>query len=908
MVNSYLNSKYAVVTNVPAVPTNLTATALSGTQVSLTWAGGATNSSTRFQVERKTGAGGTYGFVAEVTDATAYVDTNLVSSTAYYYRVKALNFVGASDYSSEAGVTTLASGMANMPLGDLKLWLKADGGAVLQNSNIVGSWLDQSGNYFDASQVTVGARPQLVMGAVNGRPAVRFDGVDDYFTLPNVLAGTTQAQVFVVLKAAVDMPVANRALWYFSASATSGRYPATDGTISEAFGSSVLRNIGNPVQPLDAYHLYDVSSQTNDWSARVNGVLQSRSLVNTYSFQTSLALGYNFNTAYFAGDVAELMIFNRVLSVSEREVVNSYLNSKYAVVTNVPAVPAGLAAYAIGTNQVNLGWTNALGNETTIYTVERKTGAGGTYAVVAEVRDTTSYLDGGVSAGTLYYYRVKARNYAGESAYSSEASVTTPSSGVSLPVADLKLWLKADAGVVRNGTNGTVAFWLDQSGNGSDAHQIPTAASQPLLVNNVLNGKPAVRFYGTNFLNMQNFLTGLTQAEAYVVVKAATNLPSANRGLWQFGSATSATYPNTAGVLSEGFGRSSLLNPIGTPAERIDQFHLYNVESQVGLWNSRVNGKTLYTTAANATVNWTTAPYLGQNANGGNRFDGDIAEVLLFNRVLSVAERETVGVYLTFKYGLQQFMLDVLPPLAPTNLVAAGVSSSALDVRWNASSTNALSFQVERKVGAGGVYQTLAFTDGSVTNLLDVTANAATNNYYRVQARNYFGQSYGSEISPPSASILTPSNSAVLIVGKTNLITTYSTDTDGTVSKVELFLKTNIISTQLSSPFSFNWIAQGPGSYILTTKTYDNQGNSQYSTAVTVQAAFDTDDDGIVNDLEVVAGTDPTKIDTDGDGVPDNLDAFPLDPTRSTIPANNPSDTTAPTITLDEPTSATLLP
>ena len=40
----------------------------------------------------------------------------------------------------------------------------------------------------------------------------------------------------------------------------------------------------------------------------------------------------------------------------------------------------------------------------------------------------------------------------------------------------------------------------------------------------------------------------------------------------------------------------------------------------------------------------------------------------------------------------------------------------------------------------------------------------------------------------------------------------------------------------------------------------------------------------------------------------DYLDAFPLDPTRSTVPANNPSDHTAPTILLTEPDPVVLLP
>jgi hypothetical protein len=68
----------------------------------------------------------------------------------------------------------------------------------------------------------------------------------------------------------------------------------------------------------------------------------------------------------------------------------------------------------------------------------------------------------------------------------------------------------------------------------------------------------------------------------------------------------------------------------------------------------------------------------------------------------------------------------------------------------------------------------------------------------------------------------------------------------------------------------------------------------------------DIDGDGVPNDVEIQNGTDPFRADTDGDGVPDGADCFPLDASRSVCPAPNPGDVTPPTITLTEPTNATL--
>lgn len=66
----------------------------------------------------------------------------------------------------------------------------------------------------------------------------------------------------------------------------------------------------------------------------------------------------------------------------------------------------------------------------------------------------------------------------------------------------------------------------------------------------------------------------------------------------------------------------------------------------------------------------------------------------------------------------------------------------------------------------------------------------------------------------------------------------------------------------------------------------------------------DYDADGVSNAQELLNGSDPFTADTDGDGVPDGADAFPTDPTRSSVPAPTPGDTTPPVITLTQPTGA----
>ncbi|HKQ05087.1 MAG TPA: NBR1-Ig-like domain-containing protein [Blastocatellia bacterium] len=100
----------------PAAPTNLTASAVSGSQVNLLWTDNSSNEDS-FTLERKTGAAGTYQVITSPSaNVISYSDNTLSPSTTYYYRIKAhSNSSGDSGYSNEASATTQASGSGSCP-------------------------------------------------------------------------------------------------------------------------------------------------------------------------------------------------------------------------------------------------------------------------------------------------------------------------------------------------------------------------------------------------------------------------------------------------------------------------------------------------------------------------------------------------------------------------------------------------------------------------------------------------------------------------------------------------------------------------------------------------------------------------------------------------------------------------
>ena len=92
----------------PVAPSGVTATAASSSQINLKWTDNSSDE-TGFRIERATG-GGAFAVVASVgANVTTYADSGLSASTAYSYRMYAVNAVGASTYSNTASATTAAA-------------------------------------------------------------------------------------------------------------------------------------------------------------------------------------------------------------------------------------------------------------------------------------------------------------------------------------------------------------------------------------------------------------------------------------------------------------------------------------------------------------------------------------------------------------------------------------------------------------------------------------------------------------------------------------------------------------------------------------------------------------------------------------------------------------------------------
>lgn len=215
----------------------------------------------------------------------------------------------------------------------------------------------------------------------------------------------------------------------------------------------------------------------------------------------------------------------------------------------------------------------------------------------------------------------------------------------------VKLWLEADIGTGGTTSGDVVSTWTDQSSNAANA--TGSGAARPTYQTGVINGKPVVRFDGSDdVLTFGDKFSSLTTMHVFLVVKITSDPPASDyeTGLWDFSTAGSAThFPYTDGTVYDSFGstaRKDTVNP--TPA--MTSAVMYSVLSKSSWWQNHVNGTALYTTAAN-TVACNTAPSLGKSL-GSYYLKGDIALIIICNAELSGGDLTSMKTYIANKYGL----------------------------------------------------------------------------------------------------------------------------------------------------------------------------------------------------------------------------------------------------------------
>ena len=212
----------------------------------------------------------------------------------------------------------------------LRMWLDANQFAGLGDGAPVAAWPDQSGLGSDATQSDATRRPTFRANAVNGRPAVRFDGVDDVLDAGELGLYTEGQTVFVVARTNAAQ---NQVLVGQHAGALNGSwyFAETSGGLRYTIINSADVRVDNDV-PEQAAGDFGVWVARYDGSALrifANGMPVGRPAEQSGAIKDDNRHVYVGSYAgpgwTFSGDIAEVLVYDRALGTTERLAIEAYL-------------------------------------------------------------------------------------------------------------------------------------------------------------------------------------------------------------------------------------------------------------------------------------------------------------------------------------------------------------------------------------------------------------------------------------------------------------------------------------------------------------------------------------------------------------------------------------------------------
>nr|AKG25402.1 alpha-amylase [Microbacterium aurum] len=395
-------------TGAPTVPSNVKATA-NGTTITVTWTASTDECSgvSGYQITR---TGGTGGSVTLTSTSTQLIDSGLAENTTYSYTVKAKD---------GAGYTSGASAAASAKTGE-----KQASTSTTVYYQIPSGWSAAYIHY----QVGSGAwttAPGKQMSAVSG-----FDGwyqftvedasADAITAAFNNGSGTwdSNGSKNYTIAAGGDKSVSGGAV-------TSGKPEKGDPL------SGSLSLYYKPSGWTAAYAHYQVGSGA--WTTvpgkQMTAVTTCEAGTGWYHVDipaasaSSVTVAFNNGSGTWDNNGSKNYTFTTATAAVSGGAV-SVKDPCATTSSTVPAVPSGLKATVSGTS-VALSWS-AVSGATKYRVAYRDAGVVKYVTVTSGTTLTVSDL----AAGTAYWFKVRAENSAGYSAYSAQVDVTTGSTGV----------------------------------------------------------------------------------------------------------------------------------------------------------------------------------------------------------------------------------------------------------------------------------------------------------------------------------------------------------------------------------------------------------------------------------------------------------------------------------------------
>ena len=543
-----------------------------------------------------------------------------------------------------------------IPTNGLVLHLETDMGISTSGSTVTG-WADQSAQ---ANDLTGAGDPQLVAAGLNGMDYIALDGTDDWLertaAISGLPTGNGDRSMFAIIR--------------YNNMATYAGAAFGNGAANEAFGLVVNGGGGNlTVQGWGGAN-DNVSATAGTgagWLSQsvIFGDGNGEHFLNGGSIDTYTHVYNTVNNRISIGeeisgggngeefDIAAVILYDRALSPTERQDVETYLQWKYlggtgcasCTITDITAGAQSVCDPQTQTYSQDIivtysdapatGFLEVNGQQFPITTSPQTVNLVGLAANAADV-DVTAFFTDDVAC-----------------TYTVNALYTAPAAcggQCVIPTNGLVLHLETDQGVATSGS--TVTGWTDQSVQANDL----TAFGDPQLVAAGLNGMDYIEMDGTgDWLERTASINGLPtdndDRSMFAVIRYNTMSTyagaafGAGSGNDAFGLVVNGGSGNLT-VQGWGGGNDYVSATAGTGAGWLSQSVIFGG----GNGEQFKDGVSIDTYTHSYTTGNSRIVLGEEIAGAGDGEVMDIAAVLVYDRALTEIERQEVETYLQWKY------------------------------------------------------------------------------------------------------------------------------------------------------------------------------------------------------------------------------------------------------------------
>ena len=431
--SGFTSSTGLSVSTLPGVPVNVVITNISLTGFQVNWSGGLGATSYSYQLN---------GLIVIPSNdqglTSKYaVFTGLLAGTKYNVIVIANNVSGVTP----SGIT----------FSGVNLWLDGANplgtGILPLNNSVLPIWYDISTNEYNATGVN---------SPIYTTSGISFNGTSQYYTTTYTSIPTTES-IFVVYRQKTTSYMG-----LVDTSRQGGRSFMSKNPNGPSLGNSQNAWYLNGSYPISINTTYIAECLYNSSgvSIYINGnVSSSNTSSPSYSAGVTYIGGANYNYPstpvdyYLNGTISEVIIFNSLLSTTNRQEVEGYLAWKWglqstlpishpyyitsptwgATVTTIPSQPASLSLTNGSDTGFTINWTQGKGASSYSYTMD---GSPVTPSIDLGVTSKSASFSG-LTIGTYYQIVVTAINVNGSTSSATFTATTKPSKATSLIITSL---------------------------------------------------------------------------------------------------------------------------------------------------------------------------------------------------------------------------------------------------------------------------------------------------------------------------------------------------------------------------------------------------------------------------------------------------------------------------------------